>query len=418
MTTVCLVTLGSAGDVHPMLALGQALALRGHRAVVLTNPAFEGMVRDAGLAFDAIGSAQDYAQTVAHPQLWQPVNGLGVMWRYLLRPALTPTFERLAAWSAQGPCVVLATPLAMGARVAQENLGLPLVSVYTAPTLLRSVRPPLTMAQWQLPGWMPAMGVQLAWHALDRFKLQPLVLPALESLRKAQGLAPVQGSVFGQWMHSPLAGVALFPAWFAPLQPDWPVQVEQTDFVRYDEPAAELPPGLRAFMAGGAPPVVFMPGTARHDVEAFFTEAVRTCKALGLRGVLLGRVGDDLKASLVRSGMPDKIWAGAYAPFAPLLPNARALVHHGGIGSSAQALFAGVPQLVMPAAYDQFDNALRLKRMGVSDVLNGGGLGLMQQRLQTLLQSLTVASACARWAGKGSARAARSQVCRLVERLA
>ena len=147
MSVVCLVSLGSAGDVHPMLALGQALGERGHRAVVMTNPVFEGMVRGAGLEFDAIGRAEEHASTVAHPKLWHPVDGLGVMWRYLLRPALEPTFERLSAWSAQGPCVVLANPLAMGARVAQEKLGLPLMSVYTAPTLLRSVHPPLTLAQ-------------------------------------------------------------------------------------------------------------------------------------------------------------------------------------------------------------------------------------------------------------------------------
>ena len=412
MTTVCLVTLGSAGDVHPMLALGQSLKARGHRTVVLTNPVFADMVREVGLAFDGIGSEQDYAQTVAHPKLWHPVDGLGVMWRYLLRPALAPTLQRLAAWSAQGPCVVLASPLAMGARVAQEKLGLPLMSVYTAATLLRTVHPPMTLAQWQVPHWLPRWSLRMAWHALDRFKLEPLVKPALEGLRQAQGLAPLSGSVFGQWMHSPQAGVALFPKWFAPAAPDWPGQVMQTDFVRFEESAQEMPAGLQAFLAQGKAPVVFMPGTARQSTDVFFTEALQACAALGLRAVLLGPLSAGLQAQV--SERSSAVWAGPYVPFADLLPRVRALVHHGGIGTSAQALHAGVAQLVVPGAYDQFDNAWRLQQLGVARVLHPLAPGRMQTLLHSLLNSPEVASACMRWAGQGRPMDARSRVCEAV----
>jgi rhamnosyltransferase subunit B len=416
MSVVCLVSLGSAGDVHPMLALGQALGERGHRAVVMTNPVFEGMVRGAGLEFDAIGRAEEHASTVAHPKLWHPVDGLGVMWRYLLRPALEPTFERLSAWSAQGPCVVLANPLAMGARVAQEKLGLPLMSVYTAPTLLRSVHPPLTLAQWSVPRWMPHWALQGAWHALDRWKLQPLVKPALERLRQAQGLAPIKGSVFGHWMHSPQAGVALFPKWFAPAPPDWPGQVVQADFVRYSDGDTALPESLQLFLVQGDAPVVFMPGTARHHTDEFFAEAMQACAAMGLRGVFLGHLSQALQARV--AAQPAQIWAGAYVPFADVLPHARALVHHGGIGTSAQALHAGVPQLVVPCAYDQFDNALRLQRLGVAQVLPSPGQGRLQTHLQSLLADPGLVDACWRWAGQGSAQEARRQVCDAVGRLA
>lgn len=415
MTTVCLVTLGSAGDVHPMLALGQALKERGHRTVVLTNPVFEGLVREAGLEFDAIGTERDYVQTVAHPKLWHPVDGLGVMWRYLLRPALAPTFERLAAWSAQGPCVVLANPLAMGARVAQEKLGLPLMSVYTAPSLLRSVQPPLTLAQWQVPRWMPRVALHGAWHALDRWKLQPLVKPALERLRQAHGLKPISTSVFGQWMHSPQSGMALFPKWFAPAPPDWPGQVVQSDFVRFEDSGTALPESLQAFLLQGEPPVVFMPGTARQHTDEFFEQALQACVALRLRAVLLGRLSGALQSRVAEQ--PAAVWAGAYVPFADVLPHAKALVHHGGIGTSAQALHAGVPQLVVPCAYDQFDNALHLQRLGVANVLNKLVPGLLQERLRSLLHNPDVASACMRWAGQGRPLDARSVVCDAVEQL-
>jgi len=408
-----LVTLGSTGDVHPMLALGTALKERGHRAVVLTNPVFEGMVLEAGLEFEAIGTERDYEQTVAHPKLWHPVDGLGVMWRYLLRPSLLPTFERLVAWSSKGPCLVLANPLAMGARVAQENLGLPLVSVYTAPTFLRTVCPPLILAKWQLPPWMPLWMLRLIWHALDLWKLQPLVMPALEGLRQTQGLAPLTSSVFGQWIHSPQAGLALFPKWFAPAAPDWPRHVVQTDFVRFENLAKPLPSGLQTFLENGDAPVVFMPGTALQDTDVFFSEALKACDALGLRAVLLGKLSNALETKV--SERASSVWAGLYVPFVDLLPRARALVHQGGIGSSAQALQAGVAQLVVPRAYDQFDNAFRLQWLGVAQVLQSLTPGLMQFRLQSLLQSSDVANACMRCAKQVSPHDSLDFICDYLE---
>ena len=80
MAAIALVTFGSAGDVHPMLAIGRRLRQRGHRVVLLTNPAFAADAARVGLEFRPVGSADDVRQTVAHPKLWHPVDGFGVMW--------------------------------------------------------------------------------------------------------------------------------------------------------------------------------------------------------------------------------------------------------------------------------------------------------------------------------------------------
>ena len=92
-------------------------------------------------------------------------------------------------------------------------------------------------------------------------------------------------------------------------------------------------------------------------------------------------------------------------------------MHLGRIGTSAQVLHTAVPQLVVPCAYDQFDNALRLQRLGVAKVLSTLAPGLLQARLQALLKSPDVAMACQRWAGQGQALDARNQVCQAVEQL-
>jgi rhamnosyltransferase subunit B len=410
----CLVTFGSAGDVHPMLALGQALRARGRPVTLLSNPVFGPAAAAAGLDFIGIGEPRHYQEAVGHPKLWHPVDGLGVMWRYLLRPALPATYDAIAALAGNERVVLLASPVAMGARLAQERLGLPLVTVYTAATMLRSVHHPVTMAQWRVPAWVPRPARRAAWALLDRFKLEPLVRPSLDPLRARLGLPALRSSVFGEWVHSPLAGLTLFPAWFAAAAPDWPAQVRQGGFPLYDEPV-QVSPALQAFLDAGPAPVVFMPGTARQDAGAFFQQAVRSCLANGCRGVLLGQAGAPLASPL-----PADIHLEGYAPFAPLLRRARALVHHGGIGSSAQALRSGIPQLLVPHAYDQFDNAMRLEALGVGATLawHGQGLDAMPQRLRQLLADAEVASACARWSARTQGQAARDMAVRLVEQFA
>jgi rhamnosyltransferase subunit B len=400
---VYLVTFGSRGDVHPLLGLGQALRARGHTATVLTNPAFAGEVAQAGLGFVPVGAESDYRDTLAHPKLWHPVDGLGVMWRYLLRPALRPTVDTLRALcSGGGPApLVLASPLAMGARLAQEALGLRLVSTYTSPTLLRSLRDPLTIAQWRVPSAVPAWARRAIWRLLDAAKLDPLVKPALESLRRELGLPPLgRQPVFDRWLHAPAGGLALFTDWFASPQADWPVPVQPGTFPLYDEPAgapqqmaASL--SLQRFLDAGPAPVVFMPGSAQQGTAAFFQAAMAVCAQLGVRGVLLGPAA----ASELPESTP-AMWAAPYVPFAQLLPRARAIVHHGGIGTCAQALRAGLPQLVWPQAYDQFDNAMRIEQLGAGLRLNSQPLQATElaRQLGHLLAGPDTATDCQRHA--------------------
>ncbi len=93
--------------------------------------------------------------------------------------------------------------------------------------------------------------------------------------------------------------------------------------------------------------------------------ALDACVALGRRAVVVTPFRDQLPTTL-----PPGTRHVAYAPFGALLPRVAALVHHGGIGTSAQALAAGIPQIVAPFAHDQPDNAARLRRLGVATVVS------------------------------------------------
>ncbi|MES2999093.1 MAG: glycosyltransferase [Pseudomonadota bacterium] len=411
MANIALLNFGSAGDVHPMLALGAGLRASGHRVCVLTNPIFANQVVREGLEFVPVGEADHYCATINHPKLWHPIDGMGVMWRYLLRPALVPSYEALARLHGGEKWLVIASPLAMGARLAQEKLGMAVVTAYTSAAMLRTVEDSMTLARWRVPAVVPKAWREFAWRGLDRFKLEPLVRPALDAMRDKLGLPRLAQSVFGKWMHSPLAGVTLFAPWFAPRAADWPAQVVEAGFPLYDGDAAEpASPGLEAFLARGAAPVVFMHGTASVDGAAFFQAAAAACKAVGCRAVFLGSSG--------MSAWPDGIHAEPYTSFGRLLPRARALVHHGGIGSCAQALRAGVPQVIVPRAYDQFDNAMRIEQLDVGRSLGYGpaALGRMAQRLREVLDSAAIREACAMHAGPSSRDACHEVVAALVKR--
>jgi UDP:flavonoid glycosyltransferase YjiC (YdhE family) len=166
--------------------------------------------------------------------------------------------------------------------------------------------------------------------------------------------------------HSPDRVIALFPDWFGPPQPDWPAQTHVTGFPMFDESGLrEVPADLEDFLNAGEPPVVFTPGSAMSQGTAFFREAAGALHLLGKRGILLSRFADTIPADL-----PEGVRHFSYIPLSQVLPRAAALVYHGGVGTCAQALRAGIPQLVQPMAHDQLDNLSRVRELGVGDGLH------------------------------------------------
>ena len=148
---------------------------------------------------------------------------------------------------------------------------------------------------------------------------------------------------------------------------------------------------VATFLANGSPPIVFTPGSANMHGRKFFEAAVQACGQLNRRAVLLTDFPEQVPTNL-----PDTVAHFRYVPLDLLLVHASAFVHHGGIGSSSQAMLAGIPQLLMPLAHDQFDNAERIQKLGIGDTIpmrrfTGPRLARVLQRL---LESNDVAASC------------------------
>jgi rhamnosyltransferase subunit B len=158
--------------------------------------------------------------------------------------------------------------------------------------------------------------------------------------------------------------LALYPAWYNDLSDLAPQDIGQTDFVfsRTDE-SSPLSAELEAFLSTGSPPVAFTFGTGVAHIRSALEKAVEVLSQLGLRGLFITRFTQNLPDTLGNAMVVP------YADFAALLPRVSLLVHHGGIGTAAQAIRAGIPQLIIPIAFDQPDNAYRLKTLGLAEFL-------------------------------------------------
>jgi UDP:flavonoid glycosyltransferase YjiC (YdhE family) len=110
---------------------------------------------------------------------------------------------------------------------------------------------------------------------------------------------------------------------------------------------------------GDSKPILFAPGSAHHQAKKFLQAAADACRSLNRPGILLSPNTDEQPKSL-----PENVVTAKYLPFSQLLPHVGTVVHHGGIGTTSQCMAAGVPQIVVPMAFDQFDNADRVLRLG------------------------------------------------------
>ena len=150
-------------------------------------------------------------------------------------------------------------------------------------------------------------------------------------------------------------------------QPDWPRQTVQTGFCFYDgqKDTGQMPQGLQEFLDAGEPPIVFTLGSAAvMDARDFYEVSAAAAARLNKRAVLIYGIFNQPPG-----GLTDDIRAFDYAPFSLVFPRAACVVHQGGVGTTGQVLRAGVPQLVVPFAHDQPDNAARCVRLGVAETI-------------------------------------------------
>jgi UDP:flavonoid glycosyltransferase YjiC (YdhE family) len=358
---------GSHGDLFPYIGLALALKRHGYNPVIATNRGYRAEVEREGIEFAAAGPAIEPDAPDArelYERVMDPIKGSEVIIKELLMPKLRESYEELASACA-GAALLLSHPITYAAPVVAERFGLPWLSTVLAPMLFFSKHDPPVLPAMPRVNDVPLVGPWLVRRLLPlaRRMTRDWGEP-VQKLRAELGLPRGRDPIF-EGQFSPHGTLALFSRVLAEPQPDWPANVTTTGTVFYNGPEP-LEPELEAFLAAGDPPVVFTLGTSAVGAAGrFYHESAAAAVQLGVRAVLLtggfeqNRPGD----------LPANVLLVDRAPHQLLFPRASAVVHQCGAGTTAQALRAGRPTLLVPHGHDQFDNARRVRKLGVARVL-------------------------------------------------
>jgi len=395
MKNILFPTLGSAGDVYPLITISRELNQRGFNSTIIASPIFQTLVQKSQIDFIPLGTQQQFNDLVNNPDLWDPIRGFQVVVNQGILPFLRPLLEIIRSFSPQDSLIV--SPLLLfGSHAAHQIFQYRFITLQLQPSLIRSIYAPPVLGSTTLPSWLTPKMVRFYYKALDKIIIDPILALELNNFRGELGLPPIQ-RIFNQHLFSPTKNIGLFPEWFAPPQPDWPVNTTCTGFIASTSDSEPISEALQRFLESGDAPLVFTAGTAMRHGSDFFETAIKVCQSLKKRAILLTRQTDQLPSNL-----PENILHQDFVKLSQLLPYASAFIYHGGIGSLAQAVAAGIPQLIMPMSQDQPDNAARIQRLGLGETIRPQDFKpkKVTATLKNLLSDPEIHTRCKEFAGK------------------
>jgi sterol 3beta-glucosyltransferase len=411
---VVVTAAGSRGDVQPCIALGLGLKEAGHEVVLAGWEPYRGLAERRGLAFRPVAGPDPNRLVEALVAAGRNPLGYARRFRPLLRPHVGQGLRDCLA-ACEGADAVVYTPLGFAGFMAAEHLGLPSVGGVVTPLFVRDGGFPSAVLGKPLP--FPGRLYNRLSHPAAEQLYWRIVEPLVAEARREAGLAPMPR------LRGPLGGIHRQGR---PFLLGWSPRVLPTDGRReawmratgywfLDHEAGWRPPKeLRRFLEAGEPPVALGLGSMGHTraseagrIVSLTAEALRRT---GLRGVLVSDYGDtdaDLPENVIR--VPGGL------PYDWLFPRVTVAVHHGGAGTTAEALRAGTPSVVVPVVPDQEFWGWRVHALGA------GPTPIPHKRLtaenlsSAILQSATDPDLRRRCRSLGSKISAENGVARAVE---
>jgi UDP:flavonoid glycosyltransferase YjiC (YdhE family) len=363
-------TFGSLGDLHPYIAIAFEAKKRGHTPVFATAPKYRAKIEALGFEFRAVRpdlpEENDFAPMAK--RVMDLKDGPRYLFQDILSPALRDSYADMLAASEDADILISHPAVLTGPLVAQKTGKKWLSSVLGPISLWSKSDPPVPPTVPQLdflrflgPIWPTIM------FAMGRVGTQPWIAE-VDQLRHEMGIESLGHPMF-EGQFSPHGTLALFSRHFVAPQTDWPVNTTATGFCFYDAKGYEKQTSERkgeasweGWMREGDAPIVFALGSsAVFDAGPFWEQSEILAKGRRQRGVFLTGGQNPFEGRRLSGELLEL----DYAPYSELFPLAKMVVHQGGAGTTAQALRAGVPQLIVPHAHDQPDHAARITRLGV-----------------------------------------------------
>jgi len=363
---IAMIASGSRGDVQPYVALGKGLVDAGHQVHVATHQDYEQLVIESGLTlFPVEGKISAVIQGQSMRDLIEGGNFLAMMSEMSKLAKVSGVYMAKAAMAAsQGADLVLAGMGGdtIGIAIA-EKLGLPFLPAYLVP--FSPTRAFASVLTANLP--VSAGFINLLTHKAAK-QLMWQGFRSADSTARREVIGLPSAPFFGP---DPDVGGRKFPRLYGyspsvlPPPPDWDADKLVTGYWFLDANQDWQPPqDLLNFLEAGPPPVYIGFGSlSSRDPQATTDLILRSVKAAGVRAVLFS--GSD---ALARAALPDTVFMTSGVPHVWLFPRMTGVVHHGGVGTTAAGLRAGVPAMVVPFFGDQPFWGKQVAQLGVGPV--------------------------------------------------
>jgi len=359
---ITIFTAGSQGDVQPCILLGCGLQNAGFQVLLAAPENFAGLIQGYGLGFHPLrGDVQQIMASQTGREFMEtaganPIRAMLAMRKMVGQVALQMVEDALAACRQADALISLAVFAPFGKSIA-EIRGIPLMHVEPTPLLPSGAFP--------APGWPVQQDLGRVHNRLSGFAMLQIIWqwygPYVNDFRRRFGLPPLKGASFARILAAtPLLG-AYSPS-VIPRAPDWPDTVHVTGYWFQDiKPEWQPPAGLEAFLDRGEPPVYVGFGSmGGRNPEHFAALVLEALAKSGQRGLLLTGWG-----GMNVMHVPDNVFVVKAAPHNWLFPRMAAVVHHGGAGTTAEGLRAGVPSVIVPFIVDQPFWGKRVQALGV-----------------------------------------------------
>ncbi|MGH7243275.1 MAG: glycosyltransferase [Phycisphaerales bacterium] len=391
-------TLGSAGDTHPYVAIGEELIRRGHVVAMLANPHFEQRIRSVGMEFLPLGEEKDFLSVLHDPRLANQGQSPHLVIQALFNKSVEPAYRAVQeAIASFRPDVILRHHILFAARWAAEEHRIPVVTGVLTPAMWFHPDEPMVLRSY-LPYWVQKM-MGRVFREGGRLALRWYIDRPVNKARAAMGLPPMR-DVFFRETRGGLSVLGLWSRYFRPPLSGDPGESEVCGYCFFDRAGGDadkaLDPELEGFLhrcedAGNLPVAFTLGTTIVHHARNFFDTAVRACREIGRPAVLLVGKGESGPAI----GKAPDVCICSYAPHSLLMPRAAASVHHAGAGSSSQALRSGRPSVAIPFVNDEFDIAYRMQKLGVaasfpaSRLVSRNAVGNLAESLRQVMEPST-----------------------------
>lgn len=399
MSKILIHTLGSSGDFNPFMALALELRRRGHAVHWAVSPGFAEKARAQGFEATVAGEDPDWDSDLLRRMLAAHLTDpIQIMFKEVLIPAIVPATLALEPLAREADLFISHT-IQLAAPAVAERTGTPWVSASGATLIHETAAYPPPGVAWKgCPGWLSRLGWEIGYRIFGDFD----ALAAAE-YRKL-GVAP-RPNVISGGAYSRRLTLGLWSPAFFPRPADWPRWFQLGGYARWDGPHAPVASGpLPAGESGeeragrgslpASPRILFTLGSSvvNHPGE-FWATALQALAPTDWNAVLLGAP----EVLPVPPSLRGRVQVIPYAPYGDLFPSVDAVVHQGGAGTTQAACYYGLPSLIVPRGFDQFENAAHLQREGWGLRLLPADLSptSLRLRLQRLLASAKIKAAAA-----------------------